>query len=364
MEDNTQKGWQPQQPSNFSSMPENRPAPPPPPPPEIAVRTMKSDIESLKETGGANIAPKPFTPPELKKEWNPPAPPPPPPKIAPSEFGAPKKTGTSPAPEKSTTVIEEEPKSGKLKKIILWGGLLIAIIAIALAGYFIIFPYLFPEQVSPPPPAITPPATETETPIIPEAEVPEVEMPAILPHQSLLLAPDKTSQISLASIDLASVLNALTQESKNIISNGTLKEVVLNDANGQIPASSVLSAIIPEFSSEKIKEFFEDDFTMALYYDENGVWPAYIFKLKIDSNVADAQNLMKGMETSANLANLFLVPPGIQATSEFKIGQANGIATSYLAFSKKGAALNLAWKNDIYIISASYNGIKKVLNNL
>ncbi|MHB9019307.1 MAG: hypothetical protein ACYC3G_00315, partial [Minisyncoccota bacterium] len=47
-----------------------RPVPPPPPPPEITLRTMQSDIESIKQSGGENPIPKPFTPPEIKNQNN------------------------------------------------------------------------------------------------------------------------------------------------------------------------------------------------------------------------------------------------------------------------------------------------------
>ena len=44
------------------------PVPPPSPPPEITLRTMESDIESVKEAGGEQVAPQAFTPPEIKSE--------------------------------------------------------------------------------------------------------------------------------------------------------------------------------------------------------------------------------------------------------------------------------------------------------
>src|SRR3989338_8200645 len=110
MDDNKPQGWPDPKPNRFppTGLPRQgrpsaaRPTPPPPPPPEITIRTMKSDMEALKQTGGAAPVPKPFTPPELaklpselkapsaEKSWTSPTPPPPP-KITPSDFGAPKK---------------------------------------------------------------------------------------------------------------------------------------------------------------------------------------------------------------------------------------------------------------------------------
>ena len=109
---------------------------------------------------------------------------------------------------------------------------------------------------------------------------------------------------------------------------------------------------------------FEDDFTAAIYSDADGTWPAYILKLKADASQVEAQTEINQLESSANLANLFLENPGTPSAAGFKTGQANGVATRYLAYSQKGAGLNIAWSGDKLIISASYNGLKKALTNL
>ncbi|MDE2001630.1 MAG: hypothetical protein KGI60_03660, partial [Patescibacteria group bacterium] len=58
-----------QQPAGFPPAQPSRPTPPPPPPPpEITLRTMKSDMEGLKQGGGTMQAPKPFTPAEFSRE--------------------------------------------------------------------------------------------------------------------------------------------------------------------------------------------------------------------------------------------------------------------------------------------------------
>jgi hypothetical protein len=337
-----------------------RPAPPPPPPPEIVLRTMKSDLGGLKESGGAIPTPKPFTPPEIKRVIPSGTPPPSlPKKIAPMEFGLPNQEK-----KESTTIIEEPAETKeKSKKIVLWVVAGIIIIGVGLAGYFIVFPMLFPPQIpSPPAPALTEP--ELTVPEIPEAEVlPPTETP--LTHQSLLRSSDTIATMELTSIDLLSLTNALQQEAKKTLPSGTLAEIILSDVNRrQIPALDVLPSLIPALLSETVKKLFEEDFTAALYYDANGVWPAYILKLSLKASIVEAQATIRELEASPNFENLFLASPGTADTAGFKDGQANNIATRYLAFSKKGAALNFAWSNDKLIISTSYNGLKKILNNL
>ena len=58
----------------------------------------------------------------------------------------------------------------------------------------------------------------------------------------------------------------------------------------------MISALLPGMTSRNNKSLFEDDFTAALYYDANGVWPAYILKLKLEANIVEAQTIMKSLE--------------------------------------------------------------------
>jgi|SRR3989344_1191841 len=337
MDDNNQQWLNPKPPANLpSTPPPDRPKTPAPPPPEITLRTMASDLESLKQTGGVAPEPKPFTP--LK--------------ITPAEFSEPKKF-TPPTP-----VIEEEKPKGGLKKVLTLAVSLAVIAGAGLAGYYFIFPALFPAQTPPPPPAVT--APPTEIPAVPAAETAQPK-----PHQSLLLSPDLTSPATLATVDLASAQTVLQQEAQKALPTGTLSEIVLSGlAGGQIPTSRFLPTLLPELSSEKVKALFEEDFTAALYFDANDAWPAYILKLSPEATLLEAQAEVSQLEFSPNLKNLFVSDPGAPNSAGFKTGQASGVATRYLTYSKSGASLNIAWSGDKLIISASYSGLKKILSNL
>ncbi len=354
-----------QGPAGLPPSPPSQPKPPPPPPPEITIRTMKSDLDALKETGGTPPTPKPYTPPELQRETpRPPTPPPPPSKIAPAEFETPNE---EPGAETPSPAIEEEPTAKfNMRKILLWGGATVIIVGIGLLGYFVVFPWLFPpETPTPPPPVVTPP---TETPELPEIPGPEETLPEIpsaetpLIHQSLLLSPDGTSAIQLTAVNRQSISSALQAESQKTNPDGSLIEIVVNDIDGQASAQELLAALLPETSSE-IAGLFEEDFTLALYYDSNGVWPVYILKLSLEASIVEAQAATAGLEQSLNLSNFFISSPGSQSGA-FRDGQANGRATRYTTFSQPGAALNLAWADDKFIISTSYNGLREALTNL
>lgn len=366
---------------------DNRPKPPPPPPPEITLRTMKSDLDSLKQTGGANPTPKPFTPPEIKSSpitppTPPPAPPTPPtppaaPKISPTnfpfqkpeekkvsleQFSKPDELSKIGAPKTIPGLPPATPGSSKkIKLIILISVLLVVGIGSALLGYYVIFPKFFPSET------ITETTSEPETNQFTENTLPTEE---VTPIENLIIHQSFVSTISssvapIAVTDSISLKNSIFQESQKTAANDSLAEVVLqNQQATAISSNKILPMIFPEFSAESLIGL-EDDFTFVLYYDANGVWPAYVFKIKPEFTAAQIQNSINGIiETSNGLKNLFISDPGTANVAGFKTGQTSGIATRYLTFTKAGASLNLAWTNDKFIISSSYNGAKKILSNL
>lgn len=360
-----------QQPGSFPPATPTRPTTPPPtpPPPEITLRTMQSDMESLKQTGGSGSAPKPFTPPELAKDLSRPAVPPPPPmpRIPQTDFAT-QRPAAPAAPSAPAPKIEMEPSGSNWKKMLLWGGALLLIIGAGVAGYMYVYPLLFPQlPPAPPAPAIT---TPTPEPVIPEPAAPEAVVPPVeVPpqpklHTSLLSSVTGTSPLVLVNADLVSLKLALQAEAQKTVAPDSLIETTLSDAGGQLAASAVLPLMIPSLTADNMKNLFEDDFTTALYYDANGVWPVYILKISAESSLVEAQPVITSLEASPTLSNLFLSAPGTPSATGFKSGKINTLDTRYLTFSKTGASLNIAWSGNKLLLSTSYNGLKKALSSL
>lgn len=314
-----------------------RPAPVPPPPavrpPEITLRTMKSDLDALKL--GATPAPKPFSG-----------------ITAPAE-GA--------APAKPLAKIELKGKSSK--SIFIISGVIVFGIIIALLGYYVIFPIIFPATVptapapaSAPGPSVIPPAP---TPVIPQ--IPSAN---IRPHQSLLSVPAEfQAAVSLATVNLSTLKQSLVNQVAAGTAPNTLKELTLSDTNGQVAFANILSLLLPELTQGELSNLFEDDFTALLYHDADGDWPIWVAGLKTGADLTAAKTLVSRLENSSALANLYLSSPGTP-TGGFKTGQINNVSTRYLVFSQKGASFNYAWVGNKLVISASFNGLKKVLANL
>ncbi len=130
-------------------------SPPPPPPLRINIRTMQSDIESIKQSGGEAPSPQTFTPEEFKPKTSKQ-------KIENSEvkisLNVPSYTGPekpifkpsqTPSPTTSQVPIpplptdQKQPKSSFIKIILIAIGVIVGIAGLGLLGYYIIFPLFF-----------------------------------------------------------------------------------------------------------------------------------------------------------------------------------------------------------------------------
>lgn len=297
---------------------------PPVRPPEISLRTMKSDLESK------------------------------PPFASPEEILKPM------APKPGLAKIAVKPS--KLKPILIITGALIFGIALALAGYFYIFPYFFPAEEAPAPVTTTPPAGQFPT--TPDIGGPSAPSAGFLTHLSLLkTTADVQAPVTVDILDANFLKQVLISEAGNQpAGTNVLKEVLLSGTSGQLNFSDAFPLLVPEFSKFELANLFEEDFTSLLFYDANGVWPAWVAKLKAGANLSGAKTLFARIE-SANLTGLYLASPGTTAGS-FKSGNVSGVSTRYQTFSSKGASLNYAWVGDKLVISTSFNGLKRILSSL
>jgi len=363
---------------------QNRPVPPPPPPPEITLRTMQSDIESVKQSGGEMPTPKPFTPPELKKQ----------PTMELDDLS--KEEGMIKPGNGDGVIPPSEPKKSGMKAVILITVLVAVLAAAAYVGYAYVYPmFAKPAPVTTPPlsveqlPTELPPVTETtgipenlptttpeglatSTPEMATTTPPLTEVippPIRKQHLSFLVSsPDATAAIFLpATSTLASLRDILIAESNNKPQTEVaLKEVFFDSDLGQPVFAEVLPMFLADVaSSTELSALFVEDFTTLISYDQNGAWLGLVARLRPEASLVVAKASMANLEKSANLVNLYLQNPGAKATTGFKDGSANGVATRYVAFSKTGASLNYGWtNNNFFVVSTSYNGIKAILAKL
>ena len=125
-----------------------------------------------------------------------------------------------------------------------------------------------------------------------------------------------------------------------------------------------MAVAFPELDQAVIGANFDKDMTTFIYKDANGSRPGYIFKLKDPANLATVSATIKGIESSSNLPNLFLTPPGA-AVGVFKDSIAVGDSNArYINYSSIGSSFNYAWFNNYLVVGTSFNGFKEALKLL
>lgn len=331
---------------------------------------MESDLSAIKESGGGAPQPKPFTPSEFK-----PSAPAAPQKPAETKLNVPGYTGPEEAvfnplgtlPSAGGATPPELPggeapaaPGGKkwLRPALLGGGGLIVLVGLGLAGYYFVYPLIFtaPTPLPPPPP---PPTEE----VAPPAEEPA---PTVEPHTSLFAIPTESSEtLRVTAVDTPLTIRvALESLSRVAAAPGTMMEVAATKDDGSPESfARMISLLVPELSETGLAAVFRGDFTLALYFNENGAWPVYIAQLQTGANLLDAQAAYAGFENSANLANLYLTDPGAQEPA-WKDGQVAGRPTRYLPFAQAGASLNYGWLDDLLVVSTSFDGMKDAVRRL
>ena len=310
-----------------------------PPPPPITIRTMESDTKSMQSSGGTPI-PQQVKLDELKL----------------------------PEPENESIFSNAVPPAyitSEKKGVHAWAkttglilGVLVLVGGFGFLGYYVVYPLIFPPQIElpviqEPPITATPPITAPEVPV--------------LIHQSFFTLPANQSEtLNVTAITVENIKEALAVSAAQILATGSVKEVVFETAAGQIKASEFLPTMLNVFTNEEIGANFEDGFTSYLYYDPNGVWPGFIFKLKPTAMLFEAQSVAQKLETApvTTFKNIYLVEPRNPTSENFLNGQFKGTATRYLPFQLAGATLNYGILDRYLLISTSYGGFLDAANRL
>ncbi len=322
-------------PPNFSARTSS--AVPPPPAPDIGIRTMASDLSSLKATGGLEAKPATFQPADFAN----------------TQVFHPSKAASASGSAAATT----QSHRSRLSMII---AVSIAFIIVAgLVIYFFILPLVYPTKNNTPTPTTTTTTTE-QTP--PTASAP-VATPQLTHQTFFTTAPTSTSAVNLTTLTLGEIQTTFTAVLSGVQPK-TLTEINLNLNNSPVDATSFMAVAFPELDQTVIGANFGKDMTTFVYKDANGSWPGYIFKLKDPASFTNVSTAVKGIESSSNLQNLFLTSPGA-AKGGFKDGLTVGATKArYITYTANGASINYVWFNNYLVVSTSFNGFKEALKLL
>ncbi len=364
-----------------------------PPIADMTMRTMGSDISSMKTSGGGE--PRPYAPKEVS--YSAPAGPT---SSAPQMPVTPQMQQSYTAPSASpqmnfgnvapvNIVAQTAPaKSGSALFITL--AAIITSIGLGAVGYFFVYPQFTapaapavteqPASTAPAPgtetPAVTAPATTTAaTEPVPPATTTSAtsttstapaaptasKLPTVLVHISLLkTAADFSTEVTLSNVTIDAVKSAFTS---NPVEIPTLKEVTLKNDSGDVYAFAALSPLfMPSTFTSATLAMFSPDASFVTYTDKTGSWPAIVLQLATGADAAAAKTAVAAIEKNSEYQTLFITDPGTAST--WKDGKVANAPARYIAFSKQGVAFNYTWLGDKLVISSSYAGAQEIAKRI
>ncbi len=311
---------------------------PAPSAPMVNIRSMTSDMQTLKESGG--IAPKPQTIKLETLEDTPPA------------------MGALITDNQLSSSVSSD-RGGRTLKI-FFEIIVIFLLAgiLSFVGYYFVYPLIFDDQSG----SVI---SEVDIKIAKNDLVAKPKAEASLIHKSFFINSIKEpANVILSDLTSLDIIEALQAEAKRVEVAGTLKEIILQKGGLQVEFSKYLSTLLTSISVSDIKAVVDEDFTGFMYYDDKGVWPGYVAHIKKGSTPAEIANFITNFEASA-IAMLYVADPGSAITIEdFLNGPYKGEAVRYVKFTKPGASVNYGIFGELLVISTSFNGLKASVDAL
>ncbi len=308
---------------------------PVPPGPAINVRTLQSDIASVASSGGYAPEPEKISFEDMENI---------------STQAKPELT--SPASPMALPSIESERASGG--SVIGWIAVGLLAVAMGFVGYYIVYPLLFP-------PRVVVENIQNNNKAVP-GSVPTAKKPVseVATHRSLFSKlPAAQGTVKLKKITVGAVQSAL-KDAAATAASGSVKEIAMQDSNGQIRFSSLMNVLV-NIPEEQLGKIAEDDFTAFVYYNEKGVWPGYVARMRSSTTALEATKTLSALENS-DVKSLFLEDPGEE--SEFQTGPVRGAPIRYSTFTSPGASLNYGVLGNYMIVSTSFDGFKAAVQLL
>ncbi len=299
---------------------------PAPSAPMVNIRSMSSDAQTLKESGG--IAPKPQT---IKLET--------------LEDNMPMLTPMT----NNQLPSGEVASSGHRVLNVILEVILVFVVAVVLGfvGYYFVYPMIFDDKLALAPVVVKP----SVAPVVvsPKSEV-------ALTHKTLFTKPvSEQATVSLSDLTAIDIIEALQTEARRVAVAGTLREINLQKGGALIKFSQYLNALLPDVSVTDIASVAEEDFTGFLYYDDKGIWPGYVVKIKNGANSTQIANWVTKFE-NADVSKLYVSDPG--SMDSFKDGPYKNAPVRYVKFTKPGASLNYGIFGETLVIATSFNALK------
>ncbi len=298
---------------------------------------MASDMKSMQSSGGAGATPKTFKPEDFSSE----------PVFRPSGFA-----GKPSSPTPGAPGVKVVSPNHARKSLLITIGILVFLALAGAVVYFVIMPMLSAK----PAPVVAPPVVQT--PVTPPPAV------TLTTHQSFFTpAVTPSGQVTL-DLSMLLIQSALVQASSDVQTAGTFKDVNFSLNGKPWTAQDFLGFALPGQTKDFFSNAFEKDFTGFVYYDKNGAWPGYVFKLKSGVDANSTKTVLNPL-IEASPAVFFQSNPGTAAKTGFADGATpDGKTVRFITFSKKGAALEYSWFGNYLTVSTSYQGLLEAIKRL
>ncbi len=367
------------------------PAPPSNEEENVAVRTMKSDSESIKQTGGdmpkseivtapdiniggeeQNTTPQqPNTPiqsqqpnqPEIETQQTPPPSNIPPQEQAPQQPEQPKSSGGG---------------SSILKTILIIVGIVILAGAIGFGVYYLISSLNKTPEI----PTNNNTQNENTLPIVNEINNEEnkqtatstVETEPAFTHTSIISSPDSSATVSLEKITLDNLLSGISSTTVPLLAEGEVKDLsfyVKNEESERLLESSeILNLYFPQIFSE-LAPLFKKDFTSWIYYDKiNSIVPklGYVFELEDGLTIDEVIPAVSLIESDVEaLSKIFIDEVEAPESPEFDDGAVEDMDVRFLFYST-GNVLEYGWLKSgeriFLVIGTSYKQMVDIVSKL
>lgn len=324
--------------SPFNSQEDRSKVPPPPPSydQQVGVRTMSSDLESIKQSGGESPQSQVFSANEVFRsspqdtQFIPPSSPTPSAPVFPEQFVPPSSATAQPHIDEQVLYQESAKKPFSFKALLIIVGIIIVAAAVGYGVYYLVSLLRSAPNIIPP----TPPLSTSSSPAL-FSPSPSVEVENAT-HTSLLVSPASAENISLTAVSLADFKTALSAREKLLV--GTVKDISFSNESGKlITAEEFINAFFPS-SAPQLAFLFDSNFTAWLYGDRvGGNKFGVILRAKPEVSGEQLSAALALLESNQKeLANLFVSSVGTpEQSGGFKQGPIDSITVRYLAFSTK-----------------------------
>ena len=361
----------------------------PSPSENINIRTMQSDLETLKEEGGnlpTGEIPSPFSPepsqpfPQMPSQQNNP----PLQRETESNFEIPKVQPTEttsvsdiPSPENLSFSPYQTPPSGipasqefvssdftpsppKKSKLLFPLILAVILVGVGVLGYFVIWPKISKKT--------TPVVSTTTSTILTTVEttIPPTTTTTLPPSPFIRIsAPYEKASVSIEIIGNI-VTNALRKDALASVSPAGTFKVLMPSAKDLLTTKELVLSLIPNIPERLKNIVLEGKYLVYAYYGE--VNPSLGLILEVDKeNMEEAQNVFLSWEKGkiiSDLSNFVLAEMPKKITCKFKEAELMGAKVRFCDFGTKEKGIGYAFFDQYLVISSSLESLQSAINHL